>query len=83
MPELDSDARSSGDPGSDRRRNRAEQRSASLTLAAGGSLQAAAFLGSVAASIEAAHVGNHPIDAEELLSRAAVLTSREATRLAS
>jgi hypothetical protein len=34
VPELDSDARSSGDPGSDRRRNRAEQRSASLTLAA-------------------------------------------------
>lgn len=56
---------------------------ASLTLAAGGSLQAAAFLGSVAASIEAGHVGNHPVDAESLLSRAAVLTAREATRLAS
>ena len=54
-----------------------------LTLAAGGSLQAAAFLGSVAASIEASYVGNHPIDLEELLSRAAMLASREATRLAS
>jgi rfaE bifunctional protein kinase chain/domain/rfaE bifunctional protein nucleotidyltransferase chain/domain len=56
---------------------------ASLTLAAGGSLQAAALLGSVAASIEASHVGNHPIDADQLLARATVLTSREATRLAS
>jgi rfaE bifunctional protein kinase chain/domain/rfaE bifunctional protein nucleotidyltransferase chain/domain len=56
---------------------------ASLALAAGGSLQAAAVLGSVAASIEASHVGNHPIDAEELLTRAAMLTTREATRLAS
>jgi bifunctional ADP-heptose synthase (sugar kinase/adenylyltransferase) len=56
---------------------------ASLALAAGGSLQAAAFLGSVAASIEASHVGNHPIDTDELLQRAAYLTAREATRLAS
>jgi bifunctional ADP-heptose synthase (sugar kinase/adenylyltransferase) len=56
---------------------------ASLALAAGGSLQAAAFLGSVAASIEAGHLGNHPIDAESLLARAAMLSAREATRLAS
>ena len=40
---------------------------ASLTLAAGGSLQAAAFLGSIAAAIEAQHVGNQPVDAERIL----------------
>ncbi|HWE00759.1 MAG TPA: PfkB family carbohydrate kinase [Tepidisphaeraceae bacterium] len=40
---------------------------ASLALAAGGSLQAAAFLGSVAAAIEAQEIGNRPIDAEQML----------------
>jgi len=40
---------------------------ASLALAAGGSLQAAAFLGSVAAAIEAQEVGNRPIDLERML----------------
>lgn len=55
---------------------------ASLALAAGGSLQAAALLGSVAAAIEASHIGNHPLDAEELLDHAAALYTREATRIA-
>ena len=41
---------------------------ASFVLAAGGSLQAAAFLGSVAAAIEAQHTGNKPVDVEGLLS---------------
>lgn len=41
--------------------------SASLTLAAGGSLQAAALLGSIAAGIEVQHLGNHAINAEEIL----------------
>ena len=40
---------------------------ASLTLAAGGSLQAAALLGSIAAGIEVQHLGNHAISAEEVL----------------
>lgn len=40
---------------------------ASLTLAAGGSLQAAAFLGSIAASIEVRQLGNQPIGADEIL----------------
>src|SRR5207244_8072748 len=39
---------------------------ASLTLAAGGSLQAAGFLGSIAAAIEVQHMGNHPISADEI-----------------
>jgi rfaE bifunctional protein kinase chain/domain/rfaE bifunctional protein nucleotidyltransferase chain/domain len=39
---------------------------ASLTLAAGGSLQAAALLGSLAAAVEVEHVGNQPVTAEEL-----------------
>jgi rfaE bifunctional protein kinase chain/domain/rfaE bifunctional protein nucleotidyltransferase chain/domain len=42
---------------------------ATLALAAGGSLQAAAFLGSIAAAAEARQLGNQPIDADEVLSR--------------
>lgn len=42
---------------------------ATLALAAGGSLQAAAFLGSIAAAIEVRQIGNQPIDADQLLSR--------------
>lgn len=55
---------------------------ASLTLAAGGSLQAAALLGSLAASIEAGQIGNHPIDAETLLSKASIIGAQNVTRLA-
>ncbi len=40
---------------------------ASLSLAAGGSVHAAAYLGSVAAGIEVGCVGNRPVDADELL----------------
>lgn len=39
----------------------------SLALAAGGSLQAAALLGSLAASIEVEYLGNHVIDVDQLL----------------
>jgi bifunctional ADP-heptose synthase (sugar kinase/adenylyltransferase) len=39
---------------------------ASLTLAAGGSLAAAAYLGSAAAAIEVQQLGNRPVAAEEL-----------------
>jgi len=42
---------------------------ASLALAAGGSTQAAAFLGSLAAGIEVQRVGNEPITADQLLAR--------------
>lgn len=42
---------------------------ATLVLAAGGSLHAAAFLGSIAAALEAGKIGNHPIEIEQLLSR--------------
>jgi len=41
--------------------------SASVALAAGGSLQAAAFLGSIAASIEVRQLGNQPVGADEIL----------------
>ncbi len=40
---------------------------ATLALAAGGSLQAAAYLGSVAAAVEVQHLGNHPVSADDLL----------------
>jgi rfaE bifunctional protein kinase chain/domain/rfaE bifunctional protein nucleotidyltransferase chain/domain len=40
---------------------------ASLALAAGGSLHAAAFLGAIAAAVEVQRVGNVPIGAEHLL----------------
>jgi len=42
---------------------------ASLTLAAGGSLHAAAYLGSAAAAVEAGQIGNHPVTAEQVLSQ--------------
>ena len=42
---------------------------ASLALAAGGSLEAAAFLGSVAAAIEAQEIGNHPITSDRILAQ--------------
>jgi rfaE bifunctional protein kinase chain/domain/rfaE bifunctional protein nucleotidyltransferase chain/domain len=42
---------------------------AALTLAAGGSLQAASLLGSYAASIEVQKLGNHPLRAGALLER--------------
>ncbi len=41
---------------------------ASLSLAGGGSLAAAAYLGSLAAAIELQQLGNRPIDADQLLS---------------
>ncbi len=40
---------------------------ASLALAAGGSLQAAALLGSIAAAVEVQHLGNHAISGEEII----------------
>lgn len=40
----------------------------SLALAAGGSLQAAAYLGSVVAALEAQEIGNRPISAEQVIS---------------
>ncbi len=40
---------------------------ATLALSSGGSLQAAAFLGSLAAALEVQQLGNHPIDAEQLI----------------
>ena len=42
---------------------------ASLALAAGGSLQAAAFLGSVAAAIEVQQIGNQPVTATQIVER--------------
>ncbi|MGH7214855.1 MAG: PfkB family carbohydrate kinase [Tepidisphaeraceae bacterium] len=42
---------------------------ASLTLAVGGALQAAAFLGAVAAAFEVQQLGNQPITATQLLAR--------------
>jgi rfaE bifunctional protein kinase chain/domain/rfaE bifunctional protein nucleotidyltransferase chain/domain len=42
---------------------------ATLALAAGGSLQAAAFLGSVAAAVEAQEIGNHPVTAERIIAQ--------------
>ncbi len=42
---------------------------ASLTLAAGGSVQAAAYLGSIAAGLEAQKLGNQPITADQILTR--------------
>ncbi len=41
---------------------------ASAALAAGGSLEASAFLGSVAAAIEAQQIGNIPIHSDEIIS---------------
>lgn len=42
---------------------------ATMALAVGGSLQAAALLGSIAAAITVGRIGNRPIDAEQLLER--------------
>lgn len=42
---------------------------ASFALAAGGSLASAAFLGSVAAAIEAQEIGNHPVACERILAQ--------------
>jgi len=42
---------------------------ASLVLAAGGSAQAAAYLGSMAAAIEVQQIGNQPISVDQLLGR--------------
>ena len=44
---------------------------ATLTLAAGGSLAAAAYLGSIAAATEASRLGNIPITSDDLLTRVA------------
>jgi rfaE bifunctional protein kinase chain/domain/rfaE bifunctional protein nucleotidyltransferase chain/domain len=57
---------------------------ASLTLAAGGSLAAGAFLGSIAAAIEAGQFGNQPIEAGQILGYLyAQPASEDAARLAS
>ena len=40
-----------------------------LSLAAGGSLEAAAFMGALAASVEAQHLGNHPVTTDQLLAK--------------
>jgi rfaE bifunctional protein kinase chain/domain/rfaE bifunctional protein nucleotidyltransferase chain/domain len=53
---------------------------ASLTLAAGGTLHAAALLGSIAAAHEAQQLGNEPLSTDALLSK---LTFPAAARLAS
>ena len=50
-----------------------------LTLAAGGSLQAAAFLGSIAAAIEVQEIGNVPVTADGVLAH---LHARELRRVA-
>lgn len=42
---------------------------ASLTLAAGGSAQDAAFLGSLAAGVEAGQLGNQPVTTEQVLNQ--------------
>jgi rfaE bifunctional protein kinase chain/domain len=61
---------------------------ASLTLAVGGGVHAAAYLGAVAAAFEVQRVGNQPITAEDLLNglalpAAAAATRQQARRLAS
>jgi rfaE bifunctional protein kinase chain/domain/rfaE bifunctional protein nucleotidyltransferase chain/domain len=56
---------------------------ATLSLAAGGSVQAAAFLGSCAAAVEVGRLGNHPVSAEQILMRVNQYQYREAARLAS
>lgn len=42
---------------------------ATLTLAAGGSVHAAAYLGSLAAAVEASQIGNQPVGLSQILSR--------------
>jgi D-beta-D-heptose 7-phosphate kinase/D-beta-D-heptose 1-phosphate adenosyltransferase len=57
---------------------------ASATLAAGGSLQAAAYLGSLAAAVEAQQLGNRPVSAAQISARMQEPWSTpQATRLAS
>jgi rfaE bifunctional protein kinase chain/domain len=53
---------------------------ATLTLAAGGSVHAAAYLGSVAAAFEVQRVGNHPITTEDLLSGLAIPAAAQPKR---
>jgi rfaE bifunctional protein kinase chain/domain/rfaE bifunctional protein nucleotidyltransferase chain/domain len=55
---------------------------ASLALASGGSLAAAAYLGSIAAAIELGQLGNQPLRADDL-NDAIAQTHRPASRLAS
>jgi sugar/nucleoside kinase (ribokinase family) len=55
---------------------------ASLALACGGSLQAAAYLGSLAAAIEIQQVGNQPLSADRLADMVSV-REESARRLAS
>ena len=50
---------------------------ATLALAAGGSLQAAAFLGSIAAAIEVMAVGNVPVTADGVLAHLHARERRE------
>jgi rfaE bifunctional protein kinase chain/domain/rfaE bifunctional protein nucleotidyltransferase chain/domain len=57
---------------------------ASATLAAGGSLHAAAYLGSIAASIEAEQLGNIPITTDSVMERLnETITQSQPARLAS
>lgn len=56
---------------------------ATMTLAAGGSLTAAAYLGSVAAAIHAQTLGNVPLSVEKLLDRLHTTVPAAAVRLAS
>src|SRR5688572_941824 len=59
---------------------------ASLTLAAGGSLQAAAFLGSLAAAVEVERIGNVPVSTDRIIGMLAeneFAPAATATRLAS
>lgn len=55
---------------------------ASLALAAGGSLAAAAYLGSIAAAIELGKLGNHPLEAQEFFDALGQI-QHPASRLAS
>lgn len=56
---------------------------ASLVLAAGGSYQAAAYLGSLAAALEVQQLGNQPIVADQLLERLRTTSDVRPARLAS
>lgn len=56
---------------------------ATLALAAGGSLHAAAFVGSCAAAVEAGRIGNQPVCSDQLLLRMNQYRSHEPARLAS
>jgi len=55
---------------------------ASLSLAAGGSLAAAAYLGSVAAAVELGQLGNQPLQAQEMFDAISQI-QRPSSRLAS